>query len=204
MKKGKLVVENDFDIAAAMFERFIDSGESVVLIADFEVCAVVVKELFSLDDDGFLFINGINLAEPEWDGYCGPFMLSISDDGGVWCEKAYWKDREEILRFEEDIVIADPKYYGKVIKACLNDDAEISELLYSDDLSTEYDDDSDNGNGNGFNIIRTEEGKPRGIECSGSGDGYCYEMKICSCEPVDLEEITDMYNSFMDYLSFWV
>lgn len=81
-----------FDITEMMVEEYV-RGKYAVAILFFDEAAALIKEL--LNDDFFKISTlGINIAPPEFDGYEKEFIVTLTPDGEIGCEKAYREKNE--------------------------------------------------------------------------------------------------------------
>ena len=191
MKVKKGIFENDFELAETIYSYSLEN--SVCLIGDFNFVSEVLKDLFFIDD-GYLTIMSIELNMAELDGYDGPFLLTISEDGELWCQKAIYDERKGIVGFEDDIVFVQSKYIDGAVKACLNDEAEFYRIIFSDD-------DIDQDENLDFQILLDQDEKPCGFEYNGGCDGYCCQIRFCSCEEMSMDDIIKAYNEFCDWFA---
>lgn len=68
----------------------IDCDFGISFITKYDNAVIVLKELFK---DGELTPFLINISDESYDGYNKEYVISVSNDGNVFCEKFYRKDR---------------------------------------------------------------------------------------------------------------
>lgn len=68
----------------------IDCDFGISFITKYDNAVIVLKELFK---DGELTPFLINISDESYDGYNKEYIISVSNDGNVFCEKFYRKDR---------------------------------------------------------------------------------------------------------------
>lgn len=68
----------------------IDCDFGISFITKYDNAVIVLKELFK---DGELTPFLIDISDELYDGYNKEYIISVSNDGNVFCEKFYRKDR---------------------------------------------------------------------------------------------------------------
>ena len=68
----------------------IDCNFGVSFVTKYDNAVIVLKELFKYEElTPFL----IDISDESYDGYNKEYIISVSNDGNVFCEKFYRKDR---------------------------------------------------------------------------------------------------------------
>lgn len=84
------VEKNFVDIESMICDALeIDCENIVSFIAKYDDAAIILKELLKYDEFNPFCIN---LNGTSFDGYNKEFIISVNDDGDVFCEKYYRKD----------------------------------------------------------------------------------------------------------------
>lgn len=193
---NKVYFEDNAELAAMMYDHMMD-GQSVALIADAETCGEVIADLFRHDagEDGGVLGLGYVAVDYE---VSSPFLLSVDDYGGVWCERAV-HDERGMVRYDEDIVFVQSAYLRDAMDACYNDEAMFIEIVDNEDALVPDKYDEDEGD-SGFEFIKGEDGQPCGFTYDDEGNGYCFHVRVCSCDAKSVETIVDSYNMLVSSL----
>ena len=87
-----MLVEKSFIDIESVVENAIeiDCEFGVSFITKYDNAIIILKELLKRDETMPFFID---ISDPEWDGYDKEFVISIGNDGEVFCEKFYREDR---------------------------------------------------------------------------------------------------------------
>lgn len=72
------------EIFALALEQYY-GGNDVAIVTGYEKARKILKKILSLPDT---VINGIELNSFEWDGYDGAWLIDITADKEVYCQKA--------------------------------------------------------------------------------------------------------------------
>lgn len=84
------VEKNFVDIESMICDALeIDCENIVSFIAKYDDAAIILKELLKYDEFNPFCVN---LNDTSFDGYNKEFIISVNDDGDVFCEKYYRKD----------------------------------------------------------------------------------------------------------------
>lgn len=193
----KTYFESYYDLADDIFETALqEDGADVAYIGDYESVKSVLKNFIYVDDGDLYNLFNLELENVEVTGYDGPFILMFSCDGDIWCQRAVVSNM--FVKFEDDIVYVQPKYYAAAIQACINDDTEFKVVAVKDE---EFEEDDCNRN-DGFKIIAGEDDdEPHGFQYNYDGDGYCIRLNCCFCEPQDIDRILEIYNKVAKAIS---
>lgn len=87
-----MLVEKKYVDLESMLEDAlsIDCDFGVTFVTKFENASFILKEILSFSE--FMpFL--IELSDPSFDGYNKEFIISVSNDGELFCEKFYRKDK---------------------------------------------------------------------------------------------------------------
>lgn len=63
--------------------------EPVTVVTDFENTASLLKQILSLPNTR---IVSVDLADSSWSDYCGAYVLSLNNDGSLFCQTAIGKN----------------------------------------------------------------------------------------------------------------
>ena len=85
MHVGKSFVDIESMICDALE---IDCENIVSFIAKYDDAAIILKELLKYDEFNPFYVD---LSDPSFDGYDKEFIISVNNDGDVFCEKYYRK-----------------------------------------------------------------------------------------------------------------
>lgn len=83
-----MVVRKEFNDIECMIDDAvsIDANEGVSFVTKYDNATLILKELFGYEQ---LMPYFIRLTEPSWDGYDREFIISVNNNGEVFCEKYY-------------------------------------------------------------------------------------------------------------------
>lgn len=183
----KLYFEDTCEFAEEMFGIQVE-GNDVCLIADREIVSEVLQELFIIAD-GTLYIMDISIGIPECVGYNGPYLITLTTEGEVWVQEAWSSSRNRLVFVDDDFVYVQEKYANDAKDINLNN-GEIIEIHFGKEEPTE--------DKLGFKIITDQDDEPCGFEYRTEGDGYCYNMRYCSCDPVNIDDLIKTYNNIVE------
>lgn len=84
-------VEKEYNDIGYMIEDAIsiDANNGVSFITKYDNAVIIIKELLGFD---YLTPYFIQLTDPLWDGYDKEFIISVNNNGEVFCEKYYRND----------------------------------------------------------------------------------------------------------------
>lgn len=183
--------KSEYEVAEMIYAE--DMGD-VEIIGNYDFIVNIFKYLLFFDfESDYYQIAGINIGIPEYEGYDGPYLLSICEDGEIWCEKAILNNK--FLKFDaKKVLIESGEYLEDAKKSCLTEDPEFFIVYIGDDLHPSED-------SSGFHILTNDEDDPCGFEYHDEGYGYCYNIRYCSCEPKDMNSIVETYNRIAKEIS---
>ena len=190
----KEYIEDFWDLADVFAEEYSECEEGMCYIGDFKNCADLLKGIITFDDCDDLSIYSIELCNPDMDCYEGPYMITVTQDGEIFCGKAIWKD-DKFYCTECDVVYVQPEYLKKAIDSNCNFDAQIFCTYVGDECFEDAEDDVPSGK---LSIIQGDDGKPRGFAYHEEVDGECFDYTYCSCEPMSFEDVTDKFNKIIE------
>ena len=135
----KRVYFGDMKNLAAFMIGEAKDNKTVYAIMFYDEAKDLLRELMLYHE---LDVWGIEIAPPEWDGYCKEFYLAIS--GGqkpeLYVNKAYMEKKERYLGFEADCLILDNTVSSKIESMNMNDKASVYEAVFMDDECVSCDD----------------------------------------------------------------
>lgn len=196
---NKVYFDDNKDLAAMMYDHVLDD-EAVALIADAETCGEIIADLFKHDAIMDGDILGAEYITIGYD-YDIPYIVSLDEEGGVWCEPALRKgDDRGIIGFDDDIVFVQSKYLSDALDACYNEDTLFVEIVEDEeDLVPDKFHEEDEGD-EGFEFIKDADDKLCGFTYNAEGDGYCFHVRVCSCGEKSLDTVVDSYNQLVGSL----
>lgn len=68
-------------------------GRLVSVVTDYENAKNLLKYILTLPE---AFLENIELAGEVWNGYADAYLISLDDDGSVFCQKAIAEDGEPV------------------------------------------------------------------------------------------------------------
>lgn len=174
-----------------------DETNQVSVIADGWECAEILVNLFSVAYayDENIFIEDLEIQTHDCDI---PFLITVNEDGGVWCEPATTSEGK-MLWMDSPIVYA-PKEYVLHADHNLAENHIIYEYTIGEEESDEVDE-CDNDNNHFIPIVDEEDDTIHGFEINLEEDGKCFHGMYCSCEPMidreDLDNLVKVYNDIV-------
>ena len=176
----EVVAIDIFDLAERLFLKVNDEGRDIMLVADYETTADVLKNLINYDcaEDGeFLSLISLELNDPEFSGYDGPYFMSIDDLGEIIIEKAL-NQKGEFYEIFADTVYIQKKYSEASGRIGLNE---------TDIVFFSLDDDEFDCPDSHVDIIYDENKNIRGFEMNISKNDFNFDVALNSNAPGILE-----------------
>lgn len=125
----RFIVNDLFDVAEAMYSEIVNKGKDDVLFVGFYEDAIeVVKELLMYED---VIPYSLEIHPVEIDGYTKEYYVSLNDDLEVWCEPAWYEEKEFYLMTDTDITFIADDCNSAIIKTIYTDEA--IEVSFDDD-----------------------------------------------------------------------
>ena len=85
------------------------SGKMVSVVCSYKKAVKILKAFISLDDTK---IMSISVHDPEWEGYDEAFLITIDEEGYIYCQKAI-NDRNNNPFRGDGYYIIDKKSIGE-------------------------------------------------------------------------------------------
>ena len=85
------------------------SGKMVSVVCSYKKAVKILKALISLDDTK---IMSVSVHDPEWDNYDEAWLITLDEEGYVYCQKAI-NDRNDMPFRGEGYYIIDKKAIGE-------------------------------------------------------------------------------------------
>lgn len=125
------VFEDAYDLAEKMIDLAVE--DDVMAIVNFEEARDLVQ---ALAENGCLTIMDIELCSPEIDGYDKEYFVTVTNDGYLWCERA-WHETNEYheagyLRYGEKLCYIHEECNSVLIQYAL-ENTEFVEFAYAND-----------------------------------------------------------------------
>lgn len=124
--------EGTFELGEDIIETVNDREEDVVVLDDYEnMKKLIIDLIYNLEE---VDIVAVEISEPEFDGYDGPWLLTLSNDWKLYCEKGI-REKSGKIPYFDGYLYARKKYIDKAIK-----DTEVEKFTV---YGYEWDDDED-------------------------------------------------------------
>lgn len=199
-----LKFEDYGDFADFIYEMALDTpdDDEIAIICNSTDVTRLIKGLFvaDLEQEDCLSLQYFELESEEFDGYSGPYMLTIGAFG-IYCEKILGEDGKMYTLYENNVYVT-PQFY-EMVKNSLYDQG------MDTCLTKVYVGDEPEVNGTVTIVYDNEEDHNlRGFRLEGAKDGFCFNAELCSCENTDVNEarvmefidsMLDAYNTFIEY-----
>lgn len=184
-----IIIDHCSELSDLLMDAMDNGCKDITLIADYEDVAEVLIDFIRRTDDDDFGVGSLELSDPCFDGYDGPFFLSVTM-GEIWVEKAYDENTERMLRYDADYIIVNKKYAEEAKKACFDNYTKF--IIYRLREDTQIPEKTEDL-GNSFKLIKVD-GKIYGFEYS-NGDR---EFKYRSNVPIDVESINKLLDGFIN------
>ena len=196
IKRNKKYFENFSELAEEMFEASLDCSMSTCFIGDYDDTSELLGVLLS-DYRNIISIMEIDIADIEMSGYDGPYLLTITEYGELFCQKAYWEEGDSLYHFEDDLCFVTPEYYDDAVEACYNEEVDFFEVYFG-----AVDEESESSDAE-FHLIKDQDGRVSGFTYDNEDEGSCVHIHCCSCTPRDIGNVIDIYNIMTNALEKW-
>lgn len=128
----KFIVEKTTDIAEFMYDKMTNGCIDAMFVGLYEDAVEVLKHLISYDET---MIFHVEIEPEDYDWYDKEYYISLDRDLNIWCNKAYYAEKDTYLYTESECtLIADDCNY-KILEHIGCDDI----YMVSYDLSNKND-----------------------------------------------------------------
>lgn len=96
--KETVKFDDVYDLAENIFNVIEESDdEDVTVLAEYDTIKELIKAFIISADEygGDINIESISIEPPDYDGYDGPWLLSITNDLDLYCERAIREGKDK-------------------------------------------------------------------------------------------------------------
>jgi hypothetical protein len=121
----KFIIEDLFDVAEAMYDEIVENKkEEVMFVGHYEDAIEVVKELLMYED---VVPFSIELQPDFIAGYTKEYYVSLNEDLELWCEPAWYEEKEFYLMTDTDVAFIADDCNSSILKTIFtNETVEVS------------------------------------------------------------------------------
>lgn len=180
-----------FDLADAMYHDACDECMNVSLIANYDTCIQMLKYLIVVDASEYdvLDFDYLEIMPEEYEGYDGPYSISLTDIGSLNCVKAL-SPKCEYYIIDDEKVYTSLEYLKNVKENAVRDETCIVGYSIGDEEFEDFDEDKKHI----VNFLVNDDEKVCGFEIEAKSEKpYCFTARFCSCEPDEID-VDKMFN----------
>jgi len=166
-----------------------DEYSDISIIAKYNEAKSIVKELIAFAD---FSIESIELEKAEYNNYFDEYIVSLTKDGGLWCEP--FKRDTGYLFNESVIAYVMDNCSSKVLQTC--DCKTIYEVSVGEEDDDVHSYDKIFCDEEPCNEKTCDEDDMHGFSVSGSNDNGNYSYSFYTTEDIDMEDIKKLLSKF--------
>lgn len=117
----RFIIEDLSEVAEAMYDEIVNKGkEDVMFVGYYEDAMEVIKELLMYED---VIPFSIELHPYFIKGYEKEYYVSLDEDLELWCEPAWYEEKEFYLMSDKDITFITSDSNSAILKTIFTNEA---------------------------------------------------------------------------------